>query len=71
MLSRRRLRASVSTGGCNHHAVPRNPVSSATEKWEQSALKDAERTKGPVSESRMGLVFIVGWGGLLVNAEGM
>lgn len=40
-------------------AIPRKPVSSATEKWEQSALNEAERTNGPVSESRMGLVFIV------------
>lgn len=40
-------------------SIPRNPVSSATEKCEQSALKEAERTKGPASESRMGLVFIV------------
>ena len=40
--------------------IPRNPFSRATEKCEQSALKDAESTKGPASESRMGRVFMLG-----------
>lgn len=44
----------------NRRILPRKPVSSATEKWEQSALNEAESTNGPVSESRMGLVFMVG-----------
>ena len=38
--------------------LPRKPVSKATEKQELSALKEAERAKGPEDESRMGLVFI-------------
>jgi hypothetical protein len=41
--------------------IPRNPDSRAAEKLELSALKDAERTNGPVSESRIGRVFIWGW----------
>ena len=39
--------------------APRNPDSSATEKNELSALKDAESTTGPVSESSIGRVFIL------------
>lgn len=39
-------------------AIPRNPDSSATEKDDLSALKDAESTKGPESESSIGRVFI-------------
>lgn len=46
-------------GGACCEDIPRKPDSSATEKHDFSALKDAERTKGPVSESRMGLVFIL------------
>lgn len=37
----------------------RNPDSRAAEKQELSELKDTERTKGPASESRIGLVFIL------------
>ena len=40
--------------------ILRNPFSKATEKCEQSALKDAESTKGPASESRIGRVFMLG-----------
>jgi hypothetical protein len=38
----------------------RNPVSRAAEKQEQSVLRETERTKGPLSESRMGRVFMLG-----------
>lgn len=38
---------------------PRKPDSSAIEKQELSALNEADKTNGPVSESRIGLVFIL------------
>jgi hypothetical protein len=37
----------------------RKPVSSAAEKQEQSALRETERTKGPLSESSIGRVFML------------
>jgi hypothetical protein len=37
----------------------RNPDSRAAEKQEQSAFRDTESTKGPLSESRIGRVFIL------------
>jgi hypothetical protein len=49
----------VVTGVCAR-VLPRNPLSKAAEKCEQSALKDTESTKGPVSESNMGRVFMLG-----------
>ena len=42
--------------------IPRNPDSRATEKKVQSSLNDAERTNGPVFESSIGRVFILGVG---------
>lgn len=39
--------------------LPRKPLSSATENQVLSALKEAERAKGPEDESRMGRVFIM------------
>lgn len=39
--------------------IPRKPDSSATEKQELSALNEADRAKGPLSESSTGRVFML------------
>jgi hypothetical protein len=49
---------------CSHvlDEKTRKPVSRAAEKQEQSALRETERTNGPLSESRIGRVFILNVG---------
>jgi hypothetical protein len=49
--------------------LPRKPDSSATEKNELSALKEADRAEGPEEESRTCLVFILVVGGSRVEAQ--
>jgi hypothetical protein len=67
------LRAIPRATFCSHvlDEKTRKPDSRAAEKQEESVLRETERTKGPVSESRIGRVFILvvsgylkarGWG---------